>query len=57
MAQLTISGLQKSFGKVPALRGIDLSIPDGEFCVFVGPSGCGTATSPWSSRTMPSTPI
>ena len=41
MARLTVQGLQKYYGKVHALRGIDLDIQEGEFCVFVGPSGCG----------------
>ncbi|MFK7996487.1 MAG: ABC transporter ATP-binding protein [Granulosicoccus sp.] len=44
MATLSISGLQKYYGKSHALRGIDLDIPEGEFTVFVGPSGCGKST-------------
>src|SRR4051794_29542717 len=44
MAKVRISGLQKQFGGVPAVRGIDLDIPDGEFTVLVGPSGCGKST-------------
>jgi multiple sugar transport system ATP-binding protein len=44
MARLAVSELKKTFGKVAALRGIDLTIRDGEFCVFVGPSGCGKST-------------
>jgi multiple sugar transport system ATP-binding protein len=36
--------LQKSYGAVPAVRGIDLDIEDGEFTVLVGPSGCGKST-------------
>src|SRR5215208_5868386 len=44
MANVSISGLQKSYGGVDALRGIDLEIPDGEFTVLVGPSGCGKST-------------
>jgi multiple sugar transport system ATP-binding protein len=44
MASLTISGLQKSFGKRKVLDGIDLAIPDGELCVVVGPSASGKTT-------------
>jgi len=45
MAALTIRNLRKTYaGGVEVLRGIDLSIADGEFAVFVGPSGCGKST-------------
>ena len=44
MANLVISGLQKSFGKRNALSGLDLTVQDGEFCVVVGPSGSGKTT-------------
>src|SRR5215470_14160317 len=44
MAGVRISGLHKRFAGVPAVRGIDLDIPDGEFTVLVGPSGCGKST-------------
>lgn len=44
MANLTLRGLQKSFGSVEILKGIDLDIKSGEFMVFVGPSGCGKST-------------
>ena len=44
MANVRISGLHKYYGAVHALKGIDLSIADGEFAVFVGPSGCGNST-------------
>jgi multiple sugar transport system ATP-binding protein len=44
MAAVKIARLHKHFGKVHAVRGIDLVIPDGEFTVLVGPSGCGKST-------------
>jgi multiple sugar transport system ATP-binding protein len=44
MAEVSIRGLHKRYGAVPAVRGIDLDIPDGEFTVLVGPSGCGKST-------------
>jgi len=44
VADVRISELQKSYGAVQALKGIDLTIKDGEFVVFVGPSGCGKST-------------
>lgn len=44
MSDVTIRGVQKSYGSVPVLHGIDLSIRAGEFVVFVGPSGCGKST-------------
>ena len=44
MGDLQITGLKKAYGDVQVLRGLDLSVQDGEFIVFVGPSGCGKST-------------
>jgi phospholipid/cholesterol/gamma-HCH transport system ATP-binding protein len=38
---IQIRGLAKSFGSQPVLRGIDLSIQDGETVAIIGQSGCG----------------
>ena len=44
MAGISLSGITKSFGETPVLRGIDLDIRSGEFLTLVGPSGCGKST-------------
>lgn len=44
MAQLDLQGLVKRFADATVIHGVDLTVADGEFCVFVGPSGCGKST-------------
>ena len=44
MGQITLEKVTKSFGDVEVIPPLDLSVEDGEFCVFVGPSGCGKST-------------
>ena len=44
MAGITLTGLKKSYGSAHVIKGVDITIEDGEFCVFVGPSGCGKST-------------
>jgi len=44
MSDLVVTGLSKSYGAVPALRGIDLSVAAGEFFVVLGPSAAGKTT-------------
>ncbi|HVO01152.1 MAG TPA: sn-glycerol-3-phosphate ABC transporter ATP-binding protein UgpC [Candidatus Cybelea sp.] len=44
MARVEIRQVHKSYGKVPTVHGIDLTIADREFVVLLGPSGCGKST-------------
>jgi len=44
MASVQFKGIQKAYGKVKVIHGIDFEIADGEFVVLVGPSGCGKST-------------
>ena len=44
MSEVTLARVEKAYGGVKVLHGIDLAITPGEFVVFVGPSGCGKST-------------
>jgi multiple sugar transport system ATP-binding protein len=44
MASLTIHHIHKTFGKQAVLKGINISVADGEFLILVGASGCGKSS-------------
>src|SRR5689334_10428183 len=44
MAEIRLTGVKKSYGKLQVIHGVDVTIADGEFIVIVGPSGCGKST-------------
>ena len=45
MARVTLETIEKSFGKIRALKGIDLDVEDREFFVLFGPAGAGKTTN------------
>lgn len=45
MADVRISGLHKRYGEFHAVRGLDLTIEQGEVLCLLGPSGCGKTTT------------
>ena len=42
---IEVDGLHKSFGKVQALRGLDLHVERGRVHGFIGPNGAGKSTT------------
>ena len=45
MAYLELQNLERDFGTVKALDGIEISLGEGEFLSLLGPSGCGKTTA------------
>lgn len=44
MSVIELTDLVKTYGETEVIHGVNLTVEDGEFCVFVGPSGCGKST-------------
>ena len=44
MAQVTLNRLTKHFDDTPVVKGVSLTVADGEFFSLLGPSGCGKTT-------------
>ena len=44
MSSVSLQNLEISYGTVPIVKNLDLTIEDGEFLVLLGPSGCGKST-------------
>lgn len=45
MAEILLEKIEKKYGSLRVVHGIDLSIAHEEFVVLVGPSGCGKSTT------------
>jgi len=43
-AAIEIRGLRKSYGDLEAVKGVDLSVPEGEVFALLGPNGAGKTT-------------
>ncbi|MBA3277448.1 MAG: ABC transporter ATP-binding protein [Geodermatophilaceae bacterium] len=44
MSALSVSAVDKSFGRTPVLRGLSLEVAQGSIAAVLGPSGCGKTT-------------
>ncbi|MEI9430440.1 ABC transporter ATP-binding protein [Mesorhizobium sp. Cs1299R1N3] len=44
MGRITLTNIDRAYGKVKILHDISLDVGDGEMLVLVGPSGCGKST-------------
>ncbi|MFK0692248.1 ABC transporter ATP-binding protein [Mesorhizobium sp. IMUNJ 23033] len=44
MGRITLTNIDRAYGKVKILHDINLDVGDGEMLVLVGPSGCGKST-------------
>jgi iron(III) transport system ATP-binding protein len=44
MSALSLKGVSKAYGKVVAVKPLDLDIPKGKLVTLLGPSGCGKTT-------------
>jgi ABC-type multidrug transport system ATPase subunit len=44
MGTIIIKGLRKEYGRVTALAGVDLAVPQGAIFGLVGPNGAGKST-------------
>ena len=45
MANVTLTGISKSYGDQTALADVNMTIPDGSFVVLLGPTGAGKTTT------------
>ncbi|HET7177591.1 MAG TPA: ATP-binding cassette domain-containing protein [Solirubrobacterales bacterium] len=45
MAAIAVERLERAFGEVLAVRGIDLTVEEGEIYAFLGPNGAGKTTT------------